>query len=413
VSTLEVQPVRLLAERISVRREDLAREMVERYREEIVDYRLADEDFVFGDVYDVSLDNLEGLLERLGRDEPPDEERLERTRRGAARRIQQGISLEAFLHATRLWGQTIWETVLGIADPAVPAEREAALHIAGDVMRHVDLMSTTVAAAYLAEAEGVSRDRELVRRDLLDGLIAGTADPERLRRLARRLRVQLREDYVVILARGADTGDDEVQSVALWRVIEAARATLRPAAGSLLVGMRQGEVVALYPVDQPAELDAVRHEAGALAQALAPDAVSVGMSGFRAGLGAIGVGYEEAAEAVTIALGTGTVGRAVAFDQVLIDHMVRSSPHGDRLLDGTLRPLLDYDSERQAELVPTLRAYVTAGFNLTRAAELLCVHPNTVVYRLRRIRELSGRDPHEPEDLLLLFLGLKLTELRT
>ena len=111
--------------------------------------------------------------------------------------------------------------------------------------------------------------------------------------------------------------------------------------------------------------------------------------------------------------GTGTLGRAVAFDQVLIDHMVRSSPHGDRLLAGTLRPLLDYDTERQAELVPTLRAYVTAGFNLTRAAELLCVHPNTVVYRLRRIRELSGRDPHEPEDLLLLFLGLKLTELRT
>src|SRR4051812_25486098 len=229
VSTIEVQPVRVLADRISVRREDLAREMVERYREEIVDYRLADEDFVFGDVYDVSLDNLEGLLERLGRDEPPDEERLERTRRGAARRIQQGISLEAFLHATRLWGQTIWETVLGIAAPAVPAEREAALHIAGDVMRHVDLMSTTVAAAYLAEAEGVSRDRELVRRDLLDGLIAGTADPERLRRLARRLRVQLREDYVVILARGADTGDDEVQSVALWRGVQGAAAAPRPA----------------------------------------------------------------------------------------------------------------------------------------------------------------------------------------
>jgi len=38
------------------------------------------------------------------------------------------------------------------------------------------------------------------------------------------------------------------------------------------------------------------------------------------------------------------------------------------------------------------------------------VHPNTVVYRLRRIKELSGRDPHDPDDLLLLYLGLKLIE---
>ena len=39
------------------------------------------------------------------------------------------------------------------------------------------------------------------------------------------------------------------------------------------------------------------------------------------------------------------------------------------------------------------------------------MHPNTVVYRLKRVKDLSGRDPYEPDDLLLLLLGLKLTEL--
>jgi DNA-binding PucR family transcriptional regulator len=43
---------------------------------------------------------------------------------------------------------------------------------------------------------------------------------------------------------------------------------------------------------------------------------------------------------------------------------------------------------------------------------VLQVHPNTVVYRLRRIRELTGRDPQNTNDLLLLFLGLKLSELK-
>ena len=40
------------------------------------------------------------------------------------------------------------------------------------------------------------------------------------------------------------------------------------------------------------------------------------------------------------------------------------------------------------------------------------MHPNTVVYRLRRIRELTGYDPHTIDELIVLFLGMKLSELR-
>jgi sugar diacid utilization regulator len=402
-----------IADRIAERRHDLARHMVERYRSEIVDYRTADEDFLYRDVYAVSLDNLELLLAGLSGGEPAPDEALEATRLSAARRIQQGISLDSFLHAARLWGQITWETVLEEARPDDPDEREAALHIAGHVLRHMDSMSVAVAAGYLAEAEGVSSDREVVRRDLLDDLISGQGDSERIRRLARSLRLRLSDNYVVVVVRGEEPAGDDASRFALRRVVEAARAQLRPTGGSLLVGMRQGEVVALYPVPQPAEADAVRAQCAALAEALAAGGASIGLSGWHPGMAQIAVGYAEADEAVQIAAASGIRGRAVAFDEVLIDHMVRSSPHGDRIVDGTLRPLLDYDAERQSELVPTLRAYVNAGFNLTKSAETLCVHPNTVVYRLRRIKELSGRDPHDPEDLLLLFLGLKLTELST
>src|SRR6266550_216001 len=106
------ESIRVIAERLAERREDLARHMVARYREEIVDYRMADDDFLERDVYGVSLDNLEMLLEALARDEPVGDERMEPTRLSAARRIQQGISLESFLHAARLWGQITWAAVL-------------------------------------------------------------------------------------------------------------------------------------------------------------------------------------------------------------------------------------------------------------------------------------------------------------
>ncbi|MDQ4124886.1 MAG: helix-turn-helix domain-containing protein, partial [Actinomycetota bacterium] len=180
--------------------------------------------------------------------------------------------------------------------------------------------------------------------------------------------------------------------------------------GSLLVGMRQGEVVALYPAAQPIELEQIKQEADDLARTLDEDA-HIGFSSWHAGMPAIAVGYAEARDAVEIALGAGIRGRAVAFNDVLIDHMVRSSPHGDRILDQTLRPLVTYDRERQGDLVKTLRVYLDSGFNLTRSAEALSVHPNTVVYRLKRVKDLSGRDPYDPDDLLLLLLGLKLSEL--
>jgi DNA-binding PucR family transcriptional regulator len=51
--------------------------------------------------------------------------------------------------------------------------------------------------------------------------------------------------------------------------------------------------------------------------------------------------------------------------------------------------------------------------NVTKSAAALFVNPNTVVYRLRRIKELCGRDPHDPDDLLVLSLALKLADLRS
>jgi DNA-binding PucR family transcriptional regulator len=99
-------------------------------------------------------------------------------------------------------------------------------------------------------------------------------------------------------------------------------------------------------------------------------------------------------------------------EDVLVDHMLRGSPHAQRILADTMKPLLDYDRQQGADLVATLEAYVRTRFNLTKSGELVSVHPNTVVYRLRRIHELSGRDPYDVDDLFVLWLGLKAIDLR-
>lgn len=412
--------VRLVVGRFSERLDEIARQMVERYREEIVDYRLVDREFLYQDVYEVSLEALQKTVANLksGR-RPTSPEEFQGTRQGAARRVHQDMSLESFLRAARLWGRVLWETVLASTNPEVPEEREGALQIAGQLFEHLDLLSTAAAQGYLDELQGVWSEREVVRRDLLDALIAGEGDSERVRRLARSLHLRLGDRYVVVMIRGGEPAPEEnpdqsfAQRLALRRLVEMARAHLRPTAGSLLVGMRQGEVIAFYPLTSPDELAAVRDACCDLSRDLEDQDAAVALSGAHEGLANLAVSYAEAKEAAEIAVGIGIRGRAIAFDDVLIDSVVRSSPHADRILEDTIGPLLRYDAAKQADLVPTLRAYVEAGFNLTKSAELLRVHPNTVVYRLRRIKELSDRDPHVPDDLLLLYLGLKITDLKS
>ena len=127
----------------------------------------------------------------------------------------------------------------------------------------------------------------------------------------------------------------------------------------------------------------------ALAEALAGSGVAVGLGGWHEGLAGVAVGFAEAREAADRA----EPGTAVAFDDVLVTHLLRTSPDADRLLGELLEPVSRYDAERGADLVATLRSYVQCGFSPTRSAQQLIVHPNTVHYRLKRIRELTGRDP--------------------
>ena len=410
--------VAAISARLAARREELADRIVARIRDEIADYRLADESVLNVDVRSITSGNLDILLSSLAEGREPVEQDFALIRAGGARRVHQGISLESFQRAARLWGELLWEAVLEEAHAEDPAEREAALFVAGRVMKQVDHMSTHVAQGFLDELQSVWSDREVVRRDLLDGLVSGQGDSERIRRLARSLKLRLADRYVVLVLRGPDALAEEqpdqalATRVALRRIVEAARRHLRCNGRSLLVGMRGGEVVALCPIDSPGDIEEVRRRAGTLAGALAEAEVCIGVGGCHPTIAGVAAAYGEARDAVEIAVGIGVHGRAVHFDEVLIDHLVRSTPYADRILASTLQPLLEYDAAKNAELVSTLRAYMESGFNLTRSAEALQVHPNTVVYRLRRIRELSGRDPHEPNDLLLLFLGLKLSELR-
>ncbi|CAN5481606.1 helix-turn-helix domain-containing protein [soil metagenome] len=401
--------------RISERLDDIGRRMANRYREEILDYSTLDDEILYGDVAVISLDNLRALMANLERGEILSEEELDDFREGAARRVHQGIPLESLLHAYRLWGQIVWQTILETANTNLPKEREAALEMAGQVIAHIDLVSTAAAQAYLDEAQGIWTDREVIRRDLLEALISGKASSNRVRANAAALHIDLGDDYLVLLAGRMDAGHEDASErqpaaarTTLRSVVDTTKVHLHPSSGSLLVGLRHEEIVALFPIDDAEEVELIRPQAAALSLAVSSDGFAVGIGGWHPGASGIAASYAEAKEALEIALESGVRDAPVAFNDVLLDHVLKSTPKSELLLEDGLIPLREYDAGHKSALVPTLRAYFDSGFNLTKTAGILCVHPNTVVYRLRRIKEITARDPHNPSDLLLLCLGLKM-----
>jgi sugar diacid utilization regulator len=398
--------------RIAAQREPLARQIAERLAEEAQSAALGLEGTeAVEDRFNFALELIDAFLASLEGAEPMSPEQVERTREIAARRVREHVSLELFLHSARVWGELVWDAVVANARMSDTREREAAIQIASRLMRQVDVISRVQSNAYLDEIT----DRGLLRRDLLDALISG--EEETSRRLARSLRVKLADSYIVVVVRGeemhGEVGRDESLRgrVALDRIVESIRRHVHPSAGVLLTGMSQGDLIVLYPVSSPSDLQLVREDCGALARAL-PVEVSIGMSVCHRGPRAIATAYGEAREAADVAEQLGIHGRAVELDDVLVDHMLRRSGHAQTILADTMRPLVDYDSQHGASLVATLQAYVGTRFNLTKTGELLSVHPNTVVYRLRRIHELSGRDLYDADDLLVLWLGLKVIDLR-
>lgn len=270
-------------------------------------------------------------------------------------------------------------------------------------MRHVDLVSTAVAQAYLEEASGVIRDREVVRRDLLEALISGNPSSERIDRLSQYFALPMTARYTVVLERSRQLSRSSPES--LRKVLEAVRDHLHPTETGFLTGVRDEEVVTIYPLHQAAsQQETLRAQANALAAEL-PQCV-IGVSRTHTGLESVSAAYREAQDAITSTQATTDKG-AHFYADAMLDHIVDSSPFKNVLYEEVIEPLEQYDRDHRADLLETLQAYCAAGFNLSGTAKALIVQPNTVRYRLKRIHELTGQDPFVPNNLILLALALR------
>jgi DNA-binding PucR family transcriptional regulator len=393
-----------LVERIDA----IADTMVATYRQHISDYgRLTSPEFD-RDVRSMSVKNLESLLAHLEHGRLLDDDELADIRASAARRVHQGVPLDALLHAYRLWGELAWEEIVAATASEDLAARDTAMRMAGRLIQQLNLVSTELTRGYLTESEGVRSDEDALRRELVEVLVAAPEDRDRAVRLADALALPLAPSYVAIVAGlAADAAAGRLDRAAANRRAAArARQVIgsRSAAAEVLVTVRHEYVVVLVPDASPRDATAI---AGDLAAELGPLGYAVGVGGIHDDLEGTRTAYREAAEALDVAIASGATGEPTEFERVLVDAILRQSPLTARLVTAVFEPLRRHDVERAGELADTLTAFIDSGFSVARAARRLNAHANTVTYRLQRIHELTGHDPRRADDLATLVLAVR------
>ena len=92
-----------------------------------------------------------------------------------------------------------------------------------------------------------------------------------------------------------------------------------------------------------------------------------------------------------------------------LENMTKDLP-SEQLLHPAVRLLRDRDIQKGTELVPTLRAYLNCGMNMTHAADQLYIHRTTFCRRMEQISHLTGITELTSDLTLDLLISLKLLE---
>ncbi|WP_250564492.1 helix-turn-helix domain-containing protein [Sphaerisporangium fuscum] len=264
-----------------------------------------------------------------------------------------------------------------------------------------------------------------VRGELLDDLLTGRAvDSDALYGRARLLGVDLDAPHVLVVAKHGDParrGRPDFPAhgrAATWESPDAGSVNGRAAfwassdaaARHGLVAARGEETILLLPgADPGAAAQRVARELGASLGA----PVTAGAAGPVQGPATVAGAYAEARRCADALVALGRAGEGAGSGELgFVGLLIGRDRDVEGFLDSVLGPVLGYDRRRGTALVQTLEAYFGTGSNLSRTAERLHIHVNTVTQRLDRVGRLLGEGWQSPERALEIQLALRLNRLR-
>ncbi|CAN5576649.1 PucR family transcriptional regulator [soil metagenome] len=267
-------------------------------------------------------------------------------------------------------------------------------------------------AVVMAREHAAAVARQELELNVLDEILDGALRSEvSLIQQALLLGHDLDARYVAIVAKldrgsGHPTRHERFDSTAIFEE------ALERKASPVLWRFRNNHAEIIWPVDNGEEASSVADrlfgEIERRGRSTPGVSVSMGVGRVRSGPAGIRESHQEARQALTIGRRLQGPGKMTNFEGLGIYRLLfaaRDLPELRSFHEEALSVLIDYDRHHSAELVKTLGAFFAARCGPKEAAAILGVHRNTVLYRLERIRDLSGLDIDDAEVRLRLHLA--------
>ncbi len=333
---------------------------------------------------------LSSFLDAAERGEAPAQATDEVWRRLGEAEFQAGRSLDSVRAAFRTGTRAAWRAAAEVAGE-VGIETSAVVALAEGIFVYSDALAADVVEGYLRIQSDEAGDRERRRRRLGALLLdPQDHDPEALERAAGQARWPLPWELAVLAVAG-----------------EAAAAVARQLDADVLV-VTGGEASWLVLPDPagPGRAEGLRN---AVAQVGAPSALGPAMAprdayhSLRWARGALGL----------IERGVLADGRPTLVQENLAAMVLRTDERLTQLLVARrLAPLEELPAGERERLLATLTAWLAHQRHTPAVAAELHVHPQTVRYRLGKLRELLGTAIENPEERFELELALRARALR-
>jgi hypothetical protein len=314
------------------------------------------------------------FLDAIERGERPARDTAELWRRIGEAEFQAGRPLDGLRAAFRTGTRAAWRAAADIAsDAGLPAPTVIAL--AEQIFIYTDDLASEVVEGYLRMQSDEAGERERRRRRLVAMLLEVDQDPDAVEHAAQLARWQVPRQLAVVALAG-----------------ESPPRRLDP---DVLAGSDQGGAFLVVPdPDGPGRARALRRaldgRRAAIGPAMPPRDAQRSLRWARLALGLGGRGLIEARDhlATLILLGDRELAHALATER--------------------LGPLFELPDPEQRRLLETLRAWLDHQRHTPGVAAELHVHPQTVRYRIARLRELLGDALETPEGRFELQMALRV-----
>jgi hypothetical protein len=309
-------------------------------------------------------------------------EDVERLRGIGRSRAADGRSIGAVVRAHRVGSVAAVRLVAELSADRLDAADVFAL---GELwLTSIDQISESLSAGHAEAAHRLDADLERARRAFLDDLLIGRqASRGAIRDRARTLGITPPDPAVLVVAEADGGPSDGAPAAGALAAGMELLGLVEPVGADPLVTTRSGRVVLLVSPDDADRVAAVLGGRPWRGCVLEPRALADMSAAYRLADVALETAPPHA---------FGPRGLLGTSDACVLA-LLNGGPVTPAAVRRTvLGPLL---AEGNAHLLETLRAYLREGA-ATTAAEALHVHAQTLRYRLRRVRELTGHDPHRP-----------------